>query len=160
MEYIIISIFSIILIINIFVFLLSNKIQKLEDLIIELFEKRNNQVVTLYWISGDTLNKKEEIFENFFELKRKDFWENNWTIILEAKMDIYKKIHNEINFIFSICEKHPKISVNPFYWYIKDSILEKSSEIWIYYKLYKKIKTKYRFIKTIANFTIIWLFIK
>ena len=160
MEYIIIWVILIILTLNIFVFLLSNKIQKLERLIIDLFNKRNNQVTTLYWISWDTLNKKEEIFKTFFELKRKDFWENNWKIELEAKMNIYKKIHNEINFIFSVCEKHPKISVNPFYGYIKDSILEKSSEIWKYYQLYKKIKIKYMFFKTIANITIIWIFIK
>ena len=150
----------VILLLNLFVFLLWQKIDKLENLIIDLFKKRNNQVNTIYWISWDTLVKKDEIFKNFFELKRKDFWENYWKISLEAKIDIYKKIHNEINFIFKTCEKHPKISVNHFYLYIKDSILEKSDKIWTYFDMYKKIKSKYSFFKWLANLTIIWIFIK
>lgn len=158
--YIIISVIWLIIIYNIFVFLLNKKIKKLEFKIIDLFKKRNNQITTIYWLSKNDLVKKEEIFKEFFELKRKDFSENYYNLDLEDKIDIYKKIHNEINFIFNVCEKHKKISINPNYVYIKESVLEKSSLIWKNMQKYKDIKTKYLFLKKISYFTIIWIFIK
>lgn len=153
-------VFLLIILVNLITFFISKKITNLEKIIIDLFKKRNNQVLTIYSISWNTLNKKEEIFKNFFELKRRDFWESYSELNLENRIEIYKKIHNEINFIFEVCEKHPKISVDPFYIYIKESILEKSEEIWIYYNLHKKLKNIFRISKIFANITIIWLFIK
>lgn len=158
--YIIIFVISLLIIYNIFVFLLNRKIKKLEFKIIDLFKKRNNQITTIYWLSKNDLIKKDEIFKEFFELKRKDFSENYYNLDLEDKIDIYKKIHNEINFIFNVCEKHKKISVNPNYVYIKETVLDKSSKIWEYMQKYKSIKTKYAFLKKISYFTIIWIFIK
>lgn len=158
--YIILSLFITIILYNVFIFLLNKKIKLLEIKIIDLFKRRNNQVTTIYWLSKNHLVKKDEIFKTFFELKRKDFSENYYKLSLEDKIDIYKKIHNEINFIFNVCEKHKKISINPNYVYIKESILEKSHEIWEKIMLYKKIKSKYKFLKLFSNITIIWFFIK
>lgn len=154
-----IVIFLIILVFyNIFVYHLSSKIFFLENNIIELFKKRNNQVISIYQVSKNYINKSDEIFKEFFELKRKDFWENSFKIWLKDKINTYKKIHNEIDFIFNICEKNKKLTINPRYLYLKDSILEKSSKIWNRIEIYNKIKKEYKLYKKIANFSIIWFF--
>lgn len=154
-----IVIFLIILVFyNIFVYHLSSKIIFLENNIIELFKKRNNQVISIYQVSKNYINKSDEIFKEFFELKRKDFWENSFKIWLKDKINTYKKIHNEIDFIFNICEKNKKLTINPRYLYLKDSILEKSSKIWNRIEIYNKIKKEYKLYKKIANFSIIWFF--
>lgn len=157
---IIVSIIVLIIIFNLFVLILNNKISTLEKNIIWLFKKRNNQVVSIYQVSKSYLIKPEEIFEYFFELKRKDFWENSFNIELKDKLNTYKKIHNEINFIFKICEQHKKIYINSKYLYLKDSILDKSDEIWKKLDLYNKIKKEYNLYKKIANITLIWIFLK
>lgn len=144
---------------NIFIYLLWNKINKLEKIIIDLFKKRNNQIITIYWITKNTLVKHNEIFENFLELKNKDFWEDSYNTWLEHKFNLYKKIHNELNFIFKICEKHRKISDNARYVYIKDSILEKSEELWDKIQIYKNITKNYKFLIKISKIMIVWFFI-
>lgn len=145
---------------NIFVFLLSIKIKYLENHIIDIFKKRNNQIVSIYQISKNYLTKHDEIFKHFLDLKRKDSLENNINIDFKNKLIIYKEIHNEINFIFKICEQNKKININSKYLYIKDSVLDKSNEIWKNIKIYNKIKKEYDSLKKISKLTILWLFIK
>ncbi|NVP17633.1 hypothetical protein HUU51_02845 [Candidatus Gracilibacteria bacterium] len=130
----------------------------MENNIIELFKKRNNQVISIYQVSKNYINKSDEIFKEFFELKRKDFGENSFKIGLKDKINTYKKIHNEIDFIFNICEKNKKLTINPRYLYLKDSILEKSSKIGNRIEIYNKIKKEYKLYKKIANFSIIGFF--
>ncbi len=157
---IVLIIIILIVIFNLFVIILNSKIEILGKNIIWLFKKRNNQVVSIYQVSKNYLTKSDEIFKEFFELKRKDFWENSFNIELKDKLNTYKKIHNEINFIFKICEQHKKIYINSKYLYLKDSILDKSEEIWKKLEIYNKIKKEYDFYKKLSNITIIWLFLK
>lgn len=150
----------IIIFLNFFVYFLWKKLNKLENNIIWLFKRRNNQVISIYQVSKNYITKSKETFEQFFELKRKDFWENSFNIELKDKLNTYKKIHNEINFIFKICEQHKNIYINPKYLYLKDSILDKSDDIWKKLELYNKIKSEFDLYKKISNLTIIWIFIK
>lgn len=147
-------------ILNIFVFFLWLKLDSLEEKIILLFKKRNNQIVSIFQISKSYLGKTDDIFKEFFDLKRKDFWENSFNTNLNNKLNTYKKIHNEINFIFKVCEKNNKILLNPIFLYLKDSILDKSSEIWTNLSVFNKIKKEYNLYKKLSKFTIIWLLIK
>lgn len=144
---------------NIFVYILWRKINKLEINIIEIFKKRNNQIITIYWITKNILVRHEDIFETFFILKRKDFWEDSYNIELKDKLSWYKKMHNEVNFIIKVCEKHKEVLDNPRYIYIKESILEKSSEIWNNIEIYENILKKHKLLSKISKITIIWLLI-
>ena len=157
---IIISIIILIILYNIFVYFLWTKIEFLEENIIDIFKKRNNQVISIYQISKNYINKSDEIFKEFFDLKRKDFWENSFKIWLKDKINTYKKIHNEIDFIFKVCEKNKNLTINSRYLYLKDSILEKSSLIWERMDIYNKIKKEYKIYKRISNITILWIFFK
>ncbi|MDD3794239.1 MAG: hypothetical protein PHI37_05470 [Candidatus Gracilibacteria bacterium] len=148
----------IILGLNIFVYLLSNKIKILEENIINIFKKRNNQIVSIYQISKKYINKPDEVFKTFFDLKRKDFIDNN--INFDNKLLIYKEIHNEINFIFKICEQNKKLTLDEKYLYIKDSIFDKSNDIGKNIELYYKIKKEFNNYKKLSNITFLGIFIK
>lgn len=157
---IIISIIIFIIFYNIFVYFLWSKIDFLEENIIGIFKRRNNQVMSIYQISKNYINKSDEIFKDFFELKRKDFSENSFKTWLKDKINTYKKIHNEIDFIFKVCEKNNNLTLNSRYLYLKDSILDKSSMIWKRMEIYNRIRNEYKLYKKIANFTILWIFFK
>ena len=145
---------------NLFTYVLWIKLDLLEKNIISIFNKRNNQVVSIFQISKLYLTKTDEIFNEFFNLKRKDFWENSFNTSLSNKLNTYKKIHNEIDFIFKVCEKNNKIQLNPIFLYLKDSILDKSNDIWKNLKLFNNIKKEYGLYKKLSKFTILWLLIK
>jgi len=145
---------------NLFTYVLWIKLDLHEKNIISIFNKRNNQVVSIFQISKLYLTKTDEIFNEFFNLKRKDFWENSFNTSLSNKLNTYKKIHNEIDFIFKVCEKNNKIQLNPIFLYLKDSILDKSNDIWKNLKLFNNIKKEYGLYKKLSKFTILWLLIK
>lgn len=105
------------------------KLNKLGEKTINLFSKRNNKIISIYNISEKYLTKHKEVFEEFFKLKRKDFSENLYDLNLDEKIITYRNIHNEINFIFKVCEKHNKINKNAIYNYTKEQILDKSLEL-------------------------------
>lgn len=94
-----------------------------------LFNKRNNKIISIYNISEKYLTKHNEVFEEFLRLKRKDFSENLYGLNLDEKIITYRNIHNEINFIFKVCEKHNKINKNAIYNYTKEQILDRSLEL-------------------------------
>lgn len=143
-----------------FVILYRLKLNKLEDLLKKDFKKRNYKVVSLYYISENFLNKHKEIFSEYINLKEKDFYENTLNFEFENKLSTYKKLHNEINFIFKLCEMNQKISVDKRYNYIKEEILKESYKIWEKYELYKKIIIKYRLHHKISKFFLVWFFLR
>ena len=145
-----------IILFNIFVYILWKKINKLKLIILNLFKEKNNQIITIYWITNNILVKRNEIFEFFFKLKRQDFWENSYNTNYKSKIILYEKIHYEINFIIKACETHKKIVKNPNYNYIKESLLNKSYNISKKIELLKNIEKKYNFF---LKFTIIWIFL-
>ena len=142
-----------------FLLLLNYKILKLEKKIIYLFKEKTNQIPSIYEITKDYLNKHEEIFQEILILKKKDYSENTFYITLIEKTNIYKLIHNELDFIFRICNTNPKIEKDPKFSLIKNNILNKSSEIWDNLVLYKIIVKKYNNLIKLKNITIIWLLI-
>ena len=148
-----------IILFNTFVFLLWRKINGLENNILEIFKRKNNQIISIYWISKDKLVKTNQIFEWFFKLKRQDFWESSYNSNYNSKILLYEKINYEISFIMKACETHKKIIDNPNYNYIKDSILEKNSNINNNIKKLEIIEKKYKLYSTISKLTIIWIFL-
>lgn len=140
-----------------FIYLVKAKLEKLERNIIEVFNRKNNQIPSIYEVTKDYLIKHSDIFKELIILKKKDFSENTQYTKLIEKTNTYKGIHNELNFVFKVCNKHPKINKNHRYLYIRDTIIDISSEIWTKLKLYKKITKVLNSLIFIKNITIIWL---
>lgn len=142
-----------------FIYLLKNKIEVLEKEIIQLFKEKNNQIPSIFEITKGNVNKHKEIFNEILSLKKKDFLENSIYSKISEKSNTYKKIHNEFNFIFRICNKNPKLNKIWNFLLLKDIIILKSYNIWQKIELYKKIIIKFNRLILIKNISIIWLII-
>ena len=163
MPYLIIIIIIIFLIIWFylsFVIAFRLKLNKLEEILMSLFKKRNYKIVSLYYATDDFLSKHNEVFAEYVELKEKDFKESSLNYNIENKLSTYKMLHNEINFIFKICELNEKVKLTPKYNYIKHDILAESDNVWKKYAFYKEIMRKYKFHHKISKFFIVWLFLR
>lgn len=157
MIYFLIWIWILYCIFIIFIYLLSFKIDELEQNIIKLFNKKNNQIPSIYEVTKDYLMKHDDIFNELIVLKKQDFAENTFYNKLVEKTNTYKRIHNELNFVFKVCNKHQKINKNHKYLYIRDIIVEVSAELWNKLEIYKKIVKKFNNLVVIKNITLIWL---
>jgi DNA polymerase III delta prime subunit len=104
------------------------------------------------------LVRAKEIFKEYFNLKRREFWEDSFDASLEQRILTYKQMHNEINFIFETCEKHNNLQKNPIYSYLKEWIYNKSGEIWKNMRFYETINKKFLKYKFFSKFTIVGLF--
>lgn len=140
-----------------FIYLLRLKVEKLEKNILGIFNQKNNQIPSIYEVTKDYLMKHNEIFNELITLKKNDFSENSFYTKLIEKTNTYKRIHNELNFIFKVCNKHPKINKNHKYLYIRDVIVEISAEIWTKLETYKRITKIFNNLIFIKNLTIVWL---
>ena len=156
--YIIIAISIIIYILFLaLIYLYKLKIEKLEKKIIYLFKERNNQIPSIYEVTRNYLNKHNEIFKHSIILKKRDFLEDSFYSELIEKTNTYKKIHNELNFIFKVCNKNQKLDKNWKFLYIKDIIVDKSNELWKNIEVYKKVIQFYNNLIILKNISIIWL---
>lgn len=142
-----------------FIYFLKIKIEKFEAKIIQQFKEKTNQIPSIYEVTKKYLNKHDEIFKESIRLKKKDFSENNFYTKLDEKLNTNKLIHKEIDFIFRVCNKHPKLNRDWKFLYTKDIIINKSVEIGNNIKIYKKIVKKFNKIIILKNLTIIWLLI-
>lgn len=142
-----------------FILLLKNKINKFEKKIIYMFEIKNNQIPSIYEISKKYLNRHEDIFKDIIYLKKINFSENSFCRTLLERTYNYKRIHNEMNFIFKVCNKNWKINKDFKYLYEKEKIINISHNIWKNIEIYKNIIKKYNKYITIKNITVIWLLI-
>ena len=143
----------------VFLYLLKIKIEKFEKQIIQNFKEKNNQISSIFEVTKKFVNKHDKVFNESISLKKKDFSENSYNLKLIEKSNTYKKIHYELNFIFKVCNKNPKLNKNWKYLYIRDIIIDKSFEIGKKVKLLKKIVNAYNNLIVIKNITIIWLLI-
>ena len=143
----------------IFLILLKLKIEKFELKIINQFKAKNNTIASIYEITKKYLNKHDEIFKESLYLKKKDFSENSFYSRLNEKLKTYELIHNELNFIFRVCNKHPKLSKDGEYLYIRDLIIEKSTSLGKDIELYKKIVKKFNRLLILKDLTIIGILI-
>jgi len=160
MYYLIIfSILTILFLFYFFIYLLKIKIELLESKIIQLFNERNNWIPSLYETTKTSFVKHDEIFKKILQLKKYHFSENNWEKNLNEIIWTQGLIHNEINFIFKVSNKHQKLMKNWNFLYMRDIFLNKSAELWTNIDLYKKIISKYNFLLKLKNCSILGLLI-
>jgi len=142
---------------NIYIYVIDNKIKRFEKKILKLFYKRTNLVPILYEITKNHINKHNEVFSQILHLRKVEFFIYNDDFLSIINNEIL--IHHELNFIFKIANKHPKIYKDWNFLLVKDLFLENSSNIWNKVIIYKKVIEKFNFLVKFKNFTIVWLFI-
>lgn len=144
---------------NVIIIKIKNNISLLETKIVNLFNKRTYLVPSLYDITKEYLTKHNEVFYEIMKLRKQNFANYESDEFLEIiKTEI--QIHNELNFIFKITNKSPKIQKNEKFLLIRDLFLDYSYLIWEEITNYKKLISIFNLLLNFKNFTIIWLFIK
>lgn len=161
MEIIIIWIIAFLLLVfNIFLFLLGKKIERLEKKIRLSFSERTNLLPAIYEVSEKYLIKHEEIFKEILQLRKNEFFLNQNNENFETVIENESRIHHELNFIFNVCNKHMKLLRVGKFIYLRGIIIEKSNKIGLLISFYKEIVKKYNFFLQLNNFFIIGLFIQ
>ncbi len=155
--YIISAIITFVILFNLFLIFFDDKLKLLEKQIISLFEKRTNLIPSLYEISKKYLTKHDEVFSQVMKLRKAEFWNYDESFLFKINNEIL--IHHELNFIFKVINKHPKIQKDEKFLLIRDLFLEVSDEIWKKIDIYKKMMVKLNKLLRFKNLTIIWLFI-
>lgn len=153
--FIIFCIFSFI----IFVIFLRNKLNILEKELKLKFKKRNYKIISIFYISERFINKHSEVFAEIISLLKKDFNEDKSNINFENKIDTYKKIKKEMDFIFKICNWNWVLVQVPQYNYIKTEMENLWIDISKNYNLYEEKANYYKKFHKISKFFIIWYFI-
>ena len=156
--YLIIIIISIIILYNIFLVFFNTKIITLENIILKLFTKRWNLIPSMYDITYNYINKHDEVFKEILKLRKNQITQYSQNNFLE-NINNEALIHKEINFIFNVCNKNPKIQKNEKFLLIRDNFLEQSNLISEKIELYRKIIKNFNNFLKFKNLTIIWLFI-
>lgn len=157
--YILYLLIPIFLLFIIFLFLLKTKILKLEKEILYFFNKRNCLLPSIYEVSKEETVKHNEIFEELLKLKKLDFQEKNINKNLFERLNTQTLIHNELNFIYKIFTKQPKLLKKEKFLYINDLILENSLNISKKLELYKNIIKKFNYYIWVKQLTLIWVLI-
>ena len=142
-----------------FIFIIKYKIEKLEIKINNLFKERNNLIPATFEISKKYLVKHKSIFNEAIKLRKIIFWENNYGWTFTKTIKTQELLHKEINFIFKVCNKHPKLLSEWNFIYLRELILYKSFYLWKKIQLYKQVIDKFNFIIKIKNLKIILLLI-
>ncbi len=140
-----------------FLYHIRGKIERLESNIIGLFATRTDMFPALYEISRDTLQRHDDIFAEALELRKKEFNLMQTSQNLGLMIDIEKYIHHEINFIFQVCNKHPVLTKEKRFLYLRDVIIHKSQHIGKYIATYKKAIESYNHIIKLKNYSLIGL---
>lgn len=140
-----------------FLLMLEKKIEKLENKIKLLFKKRSNLIPALFELSKIYIERETEVFSEISYLRKIEFYNIQNNSSFTEFMNNEKKIHYEIEFLFKVFDKKQKIQKDWKFLYVKDLIIEYSSDIWKHISLYKKIITSYNFLLNFKNITIIGL---
>jgi hypothetical protein len=111
---------------NIFIYIFNKKISKLEKSIIRLFNERNNLIPSLYEITKKYITKHDDVFFEILKLRKNNL--SNEEIFLK-RINEEVVIHHEINFIFKVANKHPKIQKDHKFLLVRDLFLENSNKI-------------------------------
>ena len=140
----------------IFLYLFHRKLWKLEHSIINSFRSRTDVIPSIYEISKKYLTRHQDIFKEVLRLRKNEF------SLLEKKQRLYnvieleEHIHHEINFIFKVCNKHPKLLKNGNFLYISDIVAKKSEKLWWLISLYKMMTKKFNYFIKLKNYSVVW----
>ena len=137
-------------------YLFQKKLQKKESDIIESFLDRTDSIIGIYEITKLYLAKHVEIFDWVLNLRKKEFNLKELSQNIEAFYELEGLIHHELNFIFQVCNTHPKLQKDKRFLYMRDIILTKSSLIWKNIIDYNKYIEVYNTMIRYKNYSVIW----
>lgn len=142
-----------------FLYFFHLKIDLLWKKIYYLFQKRIQLISSLYEVSKHDIIKSDEIFTEIIELSLQNFWKYSENKNFIKHMYLQQKIHKELDFIFRVSMKHPKLIKNYKFYYIKEEIFSTTWKISENIELYKNMSQKFNFFQKCKFLTLIWIII-
>lgn len=143
----------------IFLYLFNMKLNTLEYKILNSFWKRTNIIPGLFEITRDVIVKHDQVFAQSLNLRKEEFAKLASEYPLFRFIELEVIIHKELNFLYKVCSKHPKMMKNWKFVYLRGLLIDRSSEIWTYLEKYKIFVKKYNFLIAVKDFTLIWFFV-
>jgi len=161
MLYIIIasSIAFILLVLYAVVYLFHSKLNNLEWKILNSFSRRTNILPGLFEITRDIIVKHDQVFAQSLTLRKEEFAKMAISDPLFKFMDLEVDLHKEINFIYKVCSKHPKMMKNVKFIYLRGLLIDRSSEIGTQLERYKKFVKTFNKLVTLKNITLIGMLV-
>lgn len=156
--YIIGTIVCLLVIFNLFVYALEGKIGKLERRIKTKFISRTNLVPAIFEVSREHVLKHSDIFKEILHLRKVEFSENENDKELSEMIQTEWRIHHELNFIFKVCNSHPKLLKEGKFIYLRELIVDKSLDLWKDIDVYRKIVKRYNTLVSTNKLFLIGLF--
>lgn len=120
-----------------------------------MFHKKSQIIPALYEITQPYIIKPEEIFAEILRLRLEIFSKRKLLQHFYDTIGLQQKIHKELDFIFRVASKHPKLIKDYKFYYIKETIFDLSQELADNVKLYKTMSKKYNQMRLLKYFTII-----
>ena len=140
---------------SIYFYLYQRKLLQKESSIIKGFLERTDNMIGIYEITKWYLEKHTEIFESILDLRKKEFHLKEVSENIEAFYELELLIHHELNFIFQVCNTHPKLQKDKKFLYLRDIILEKSFLLWKKIDNYNKHIEVYNTMIVYKNYSLI-----
>jgi len=142
-----------------------NKLNKKEEEIRNNFNARTNMIPAIFEITENTFSRHDEIFKDILKYRKQELYryyiqeqtdniENDFVKLIHLE----ELIHHELNFIFKVANKHPKLAKKWNFIYIRDLMIKKSYILWKDLSDYKYKMRLYNKLIDYKNLTIIWLF--
>lgn len=159
----------ILIIFVVFIYWLNNiriNLNKKEEEIRSNFTARTNMIPAIFEITKNDFTKHDEIFKDILKYRKQELYryyiqeetdniDNDFVKLIHLE----ELIHNELNFIFKVANKHPKLQKKWNFIYLRDLMIQKSYKLWKLLSDYKQKIKIYNKLINIKNFTILWIFI-
>lgn len=142
-----------------YLWLYHSRITRKEKEIKQIFISRTDSITGLFEVSKPYIERHAEVFSEILSLRKKEFVLMELSDNIKAIYEVESKIHHELNFIFQVCNTHPKILKDKKFLYIREVIIEKSSNLWLSISQYNKHLTVYNKAIEYKKYTIIWMFL-
>jgi hypothetical protein len=118
-TYLIISVVAILILFFAFLYWFQHRLNKLELSILSSFSNRTNIIPSLFEITRDVIVKHDQVFAQSLNLRKEEFAKMSVSEPLYSFMDLEVSLHKELNFIYKVCSKHPKMMKNSKFVYLR-----------------------------------------
>lgn len=146
--------------------IIKNNLDKLENNIKKWFNERTNIIPAIFEITKNSFSKHDEVFKEILKYRKEELYkyyikesddnvENEFIKLIHMN----KLIHHELNFIFKVSNKHPKLAKKWNFIYLRDLIISKNYNIADILNKYKRKLKVYNKLISLKNLTIIWILI-
>jgi len=159
LMYVTLWIIFIIICTNIYLYKYNKNIFVLEKKLSNKFDSKFGLVPSFFEISKKLINKHSDVFFEILKIYKLDSTIYDMDMSFQKRYYIISFLNHELDFLFKIFKKHPKIINDYKFKYLKNIYIDNNIEIWKEINLYEKNIKKYNYLVKLNNIFLIWYLI-